>query len=163
LLPLTFTRPCADLRIGILTIREKWETLWQCKSSTLTEAYLQAKFPLEKSADNLLVNGTLLPNKELVKAIERLETGQALMNGETLLALRCETRGVDEFTGNSSAYSPVAYNGPWLKINAPWDIFSKNVEALEADFEMLTAGRKSAPLSSTNTLLGAERIFAEEG
>ncbi|HQX03888.1 MAG TPA: putative sugar nucleotidyl transferase, partial [Flavobacterium sp.] len=25
LLPFTFTRPVADIRIGILTIREKWE------------------------------------------------------------------------------------------------------------------------------------------
>ncbi|MDX5320695.1 MAG: glucose-1-phosphate thymidylyltransferase, partial [Bacteroidota bacterium] len=70
LLPLTYTRPCADLRIGILTIREKWEKYFQSSSSSITQNYLQAKFPLQTESDNLLVNGRLLPNPLLVKALE---------------------------------------------------------------------------------------------
>lgn len=163
LLPLTYTRPCADLRTGILTIREKWEKRWQTKSSSLTESYLQKKYPLTTASDNILVNGTVLPDDALIRRIEALGMGQALVKDGILLALRCDERGVKEFTGKADTYQVNSFEGNVFKINAPWDIFSRNAEALEADFDLLTKGRKSQQLSSTNTLLGEERIFAEEG
>ncbi|MBI1221628.1 MAG: glucose-1-phosphate thymidylyltransferase [Bacteroidetes bacterium] len=163
LLPLTYTRPCADLRIGILTIREKWEKYLKAQTSTLTEPYLQKKFPMQKGSDNLLINGRVLPNSTLIKGLEALQSGQALM-GENgiLLGVRMEQEQLDVFQSDSSGFNTVNFSGDALIINYPWDLFAKNAEALEADFDLITAGRKSQPLSPTNTLLG-NRIFLEEG
>jgi len=65
LLPLTFTRPVADIRVGILTIREKWEKFLNTKTSTLTEDYLSIKYPVAKGEQNILINGSICPNKKL--------------------------------------------------------------------------------------------------
>lgn len=163
LLPLTYTRPCADLRIGILTIREKWEHYLKAKTSSLTEKYLQGKFPLQMESDNLLINGRVLPNESLLKALENLQSGQALL-GENgmLLGARLDKSQLESFHPETTTLDSVEYSGEAMVMHYPWDIFSKNAEALEADFDLITAGRKSQPLSSTNSLLG-DRIFAEEG
>ena len=68
LLPFTFTRPVADIRIGILTIREKWEKYIAQSTSTLTEAYLSEKYPLITTDNNILINATFLPNPALVRS-----------------------------------------------------------------------------------------------
>lgn len=161
LLPLTYTRPCADLRIGILTVREKWEKYLQHTTSSLTENYLQDKFPLQISSDNLLINGTVLPNESLLQLILKLKTGQSLVQRDIIIAFRCDDRGVKEFSERTHEYSQVSFQGDLVKINNPWDLFSLNAAAIEADFDLITSGRKSTPLSSTNTLMGT-RIFAEE-
>jgi UDP-N-acetylglucosamine diphosphorylase/glucosamine-1-phosphate N-acetyltransferase len=162
LLPLTYTRPCSELRAGILTIREKWEKTWQTGSSWLTESYLSGKYPSRIENDNLLVNGTLLPDAQLVKALEMLETGQALTAEGVLLAVRTDAAGARSFQNDASSYSPVNYTYAFDKISAPWHIFSLNGKAIQSDYNLLTKGRKSARLSNTNRLLGAENIFAEE-
>ncbi len=163
LLPLTFTRPVAELRVGILTIREKWQDYLKASCSTWTQDYLQAKYPLTIESDNLFINGGLCPNEDLLKSIESLESGQALVKDGILLAARLDHAGAAEFELFADHYDQVNYERDILHIAAPWDIFSKNGAAIEADFSRLTAGRRSQALSSTNTLLGEERIFAEEG
>lgn len=161
LLPLTYTRPCAELRIGILTVREKWEKYFQSKSSSITEPYLQNKFPLHTAADNLLVNGRLLPDTSIIKQLEKLEMGQALVHEKIWIGARLDERGVREFDPDTTIFHKVTYQGNISCIDHPWDIFSKNAEAIEADFDLITSGRKSALLSNTNILMGT-RIFAEE-
>ncbi len=162
LLPLTFTRPVAELRTGILTIREKWEKRWQLKSSSLTTDYLSTKFPTVFAQDNLLLNGGITPNTELVAACEKLETGQALVQGSVLIALRCDQSRVETFNGTAEGYDVREFPGTFTRIKSPWDLFAQNASELEADFDLLTRDRKSQVLSPTNTLLG-DRIFAEEG
>ncbi|NTW31943.1 MAG: glucose-1-phosphate thymidylyltransferase, partial [Bacteroidetes bacterium] len=76
LLPLTFTRPVADIRIGILTIREKWEKFLNAKTSTLTEDYLSNKYPVTKSDQNILINGSVCPNKKIIDLIKKLKSNQ---------------------------------------------------------------------------------------
>lgn len=161
LLPLTYTRPCADLRCGILTFREKWEKhLGFSSSSSLTEAYLQAKFPIKIDTDNLGINGCLFPDASLKEAVLNLEIGQGLTANGKLLAWRLSDDALKE--GALDSIDAVEYEGETRLIAAPWDIFSMNDRAIEEDFDLITAGRTSQPLSSTNTLLG-DRIFAEEG
>lgn len=87
LLPLTFMRPVADIRFGILTIREKWEIYLGKKTSTLTEQYLAARFPLIKEEDNIIINGAICPNPVLVQEIKALKSGQALVQGDTIIAM----------------------------------------------------------------------------
>ena len=171
LLPLTHTRPAADMRVGILTIREKWEHRLQ-PSSTLTKSYLQEKFPLHTGDDNLLISGALLPNPQLLEAITRLQPEEALYDENTLLAFRTgDAQNLRNFfdgylTHPTSALpmKQVAYNGPYNMVVRPYHIFMYNEQEIESDFALLTAGRTSQPLSATNTLIGdPARLFIEEG
>lgn len=164
LLPLTFTRPVADIRIGILTIREKWEKLLKAKTSSKTEDYLSKKFPTEYTidADNIWINGSYCPNEKLVQEINSLKLGEVLMDSTTVVAAN---------TGDVRNFEPSAWSNfikyethakPMMVENL-WDIFSKNGDAIKADFELLTKGRKSLALSKTNQVIGVENIFVEEG
>ncbi|MBN3034929.1 MAG: GlmU family protein [Bacteroidales bacterium] len=163
LLPLTYLRPVADIRFGIMTIREKWEHYLQAKTSTLTESYLSARYPLEKGDQNILVNGSVCPTPGLVKEIRKLKPKQALGNDETIVALNIlsdellesgemDIEGIEEVpTGES-----------FLKINDLWDIFAMNGEALSMDYRLITGRRKSQEVRDTNRVIGTD-VFLEKG
>jgi UDP-N-acetylglucosamine diphosphorylase/glucosamine-1-phosphate N-acetyltransferase len=168
LLPLTFTRPVADIRIGILTIREKWEKMLEAKTSSKTQEYLSAKYPTEFTidTDNVWVNGSICPNAKLLEEIKLLEPAQALFAGDVLIALnsgddKTISLIVDDRFGSS--IKKFESHASALKVNDPWDIFSQNGKALEADFELIITGRNSCALSKTNQVMGVENIFVEEG
>ena len=172
LLPLTYTRPAADLRVGITTLREKWERVLGTPSSTLTESYLQEKFPLRTADDNLLVAGALLPNPQLLDAIRALQPGDALYDENTLLAFRTgDTLDLRNFFESylqsecgALPLNMVRYTGDYNFVCRPYHIFLLNGEEIERDFADLTQGRTSQPLSPTNTVIGdPSRIFLEEG
>ncbi len=159
LLPFTFTRPVADIRIGILTIREKWENYLNTATTTVTEDYLSEKYPMVEMQENVFINSSFLPNKELVDTIESLQKNEAIFHGEEVIAFfSTESQEVD-----FSTYKSIEHEGDVLRIENTWDIFSKNAEVLQADFDFLTEGRKSAPISKTNSLINPENIFLEEG
>ncbi len=159
LLPLTFTRPVSELRQGILTIREKWQHFLPGSYSYFTAAYLQPKFPLHTAADDsssLIIASHIIPDRPLADAISSLADQEGLYHADELLAWR----------GQPDLYPTQRreYNGPVRAIRHLYDIFLQNAEAIEADFEMLTSGRRSQPLSATNTVVGdPARIFIEEG
>ena len=163
LLPLTFTRPVADIRIGILTIREKWEKLTGLITSSKTETYLSAKFPTEFTIDidNVWINGSLLPDKIVLEEIKALQPKHALLKGDILIGVNSGNE--KEFPSQLDNYKKVTSKAELQQIKFPWDIFSKNDVALRADFEMLTTGRKSLPISESNRVIGKEKIFIEEG
>ncbi len=161
LLPLTFTRPVGDIRIGILTIREKWEHYLAAKTSSLTEDYLSVKFPIVKGDDNILINGSIMPNDELVAEIKKIGINQALVKDEVIIAVRLSAKDLDNID-DTEGMEEFETDCEFAKVNTTWDIFAKNDAAIRADFEILTKGRKSAPLSKSNTLLG-DHIFIEEG
>ena len=98
LFPLTYTRPIAEIRIGILTIREKWEKHLVSDLTTQTADYLQKKFPLLEKEDNVYILGGLCPNKELVEAIQSLSDGEGLYFENTLLAYRNSANQKVNFT-----------------------------------------------------------------
>tara|TARA_B100000900_G_scaffold415959_1_gene448129 strand:+ start:1059 stop:2204 length:1146 start_codon:yes stop_codon:yes gene_type:complete len=151
LFPLTHTRPISEIRIGILTIKEKWVHHIGSEPSTLTTNYLQAKYPLQKEADNVYINGGVSPNKALVEAIFQLADGEGLYSGDTLLAYR------------NAAHQKVSFNGEFTQIEKLWHIFQYNATELQADFDLLTAGHISKNLSDTNLVMGSENIFVAEG
>ncbi|MCD6659362.1 MAG: GlmU family protein [Lentimicrobium sp.] len=160
LLPLTFMRPVADIRFGILTIREKWEIYLGKKTSTLTEQYLAARFPLIKEEDNIIINGAICPNPVLVQEIKALKSGQALVQGDTIIAMSMNEHDFEKKTGNVDEIPTTA---SFLEINNTWDIFAKNAEAIAADFELITKGRKSQPIPDHCIGIHPENIFIEEG
>lgn len=160
LLPFTFTRPVADIRIGILTIREKWEKYLGYTTTTITEDYLSEKYPMVEMEENILINSSYLPNGELVEMVKALSEGEAIFQGEEVIAFF--TKDTQEEV-DLEAYTSIEYEGETLRVVNTWDIFSKNAEALQEDFGLLTEDRASAPISNTNVLIHPERIFAEEG
>ncbi|MCM1355380.1 MAG: GlmU family protein [Staphylococcus sp.] len=157
LLPLTLTRPVALIRHGITTLSEKWQKAIPGTYSYSTQDYLSMKYPMIEAADgdNLFIAGNLHPDSSLVEAILALQPGQALVDGETILARR----------GNGTPTDHIAYSGPApLAVNHIWDIFMTNGEAVERDFAALTEGRESQPLSPTCRLIGdPSQLFIEEG
>ena len=163
LLPLTFTRPVADIRFGILTNREKWEKLLNVKTSTLTEDYLKEKYPLVKDEVNILLNGTYAPTPALVKEVNALKPNQILVKNDFIIAMKLLAEDLVNMSSESEESEDIPTKLNPLKLNNLWDIFAKNGQAIVDDYKLLTKGRKSEPISSTNQVIAAENIFIEKG
>jgi len=160
LLPFTFTRPVADIRIGILTIREKWEKYLGYTTTTVTEDYLSEKYPMVEMETNILINASFLPTQNMVDQIKNLQKNQAIFyKGEPLAFFSEEDQEIDfdTFKINEYAYDDV------LRVEHTWDIFSKNHEAIKRDFQLLTEGRQSQKIPENSVAFHPERIFIEEG
>jgi UDP-N-acetylglucosamine diphosphorylase/glucosamine-1-phosphate N-acetyltransferase len=153
LLPLTFTRPACEIRIGILTIKEKWEKRLKTVVSYEAKDYLSEKFPFKqnKQGSSIYVNGRVCPNDILLSEIKKLKLSQSLYKGHTLIAYH----GKDSEKIHSKSEPTI--------INHPWDIFKNNGTELEADFTLITKGRKSKLLSKSNKVVGKGKIFLEAG
>jgi UDP-N-acetylglucosamine diphosphorylase/glucosamine-1-phosphate N-acetyltransferase len=162
LLPLTFTRPVANLRTGILTIAEKWGRRLNADFSYHTQTYLQGKFPLIIEEENIFINGAVCPDEGLLEAIDKLQPGQALKGLDKLIAIKLNKTDAESFNAGADFYNAVNYEERFTFIRNPEDIFRQNAVELEKDFTFLTKGRSSAAVSSTNTIIG-DRFFAEEG
>lgn len=160
LLPFTFTRPVADIRVGILTIREKWEKYLAVTSSSLTNEYLSEKYPLVEAEQNVLIDGSFLPNQELIALVKELNENEAIFHEDDVIAF-CSNKASS--VTDISSFKRIDYEGDVIQIQYTWDIFSKNKEAIQADFDFITSGRKTQPISSTNNLINADNIFLEEG
>ena len=162
LLPLTFTRPVAEIRTGILTIREKWEKYLISEVSFKTQEYLSKKYPTVSTDDNLLINGSVLPTIELVEQINNLLPGQILKKEDFEIAIRPDTPNID--TNNSANYQTIETSSDFLKIENTWDIFRINHQTILDDFSLITKNRKSSKVSDTNFIIGNhDMIFFEEG
>ncbi|MDX9906449.1 MAG: GlmU family protein [Bacteroidales bacterium] len=162
LFPLTYLRPVADIRAGILTIREKWEKYLGQKTSTLTESYLRKKFPVVREEDNIMINGSVCPNKQLLEEIHSLKTGEVLFQGDAIIAMRLHAVELEKLDDEHiDDVNMVESKSDILKITHTWDIFSQNDRAIREDFELLTHGRSSGPVSRSNQVIGDE-IFIEK-
>jgi len=149
LLPFTFTRPIADIRIGILKISEKWEH-HGFNIGFATEDYLSAKFKSNNAG--IRVNGGLCPDSSLVGAIKSLKEGQKLISGE------------QELASNGEGKEEITYHESFRLISNPCDIFQFNKEQIISDYALITDGRTSAMITDPHTVVyGVENIFIEEG
>ena len=160
LLPFTYTRPVADIRIGILTIREKWEKYLNSTTTTLTEEYLSEKFPMVELEENVMINASFLPNDILSEMIKNLESNQAIFKHDEIIAF---------FTNDSQeevdfdTYEIIEFNDDCITVANTWDIFSKNDAALRDDFDLITEDRTSQPIPKSVNVIAPENIFIEEG
>ncbi|MFT7350759.1 MAG: UDP-N-acetylglucosamine diphosphorylase/glucosamine-1-phosphate N-acetyltransferase [Flavobacterium sp.] len=160
LLPFTFTRPVADIRIGILTIREKWEKFLNTTTTTVTEDYLSEKYPMVEVAENILINASFLPNDSLVEKISSLQKNQAIFKEEQVIAFFTEENQEEV---NFDDYEIIYFDKDCLTVEKTWDIFSKNDQAIRADFTLLTSDKKSQPIPKSVNVISPENIFIEEG
>ena len=161
LLPMTFTRPVADFRIGITTIREKWAMMLpqDCRYGYRTVGFLVKKYKAEEIDDNLFIAGNVVPNPALVEEVLRLEIGEALFKGDDFIAYR----GVSPDM-HADNYMKKEYNGECLVLHYLFDIFLNNGAVIKQDFEMITKGRTSCAMSASNTVIGdPDLVFVEEG
>ncbi|HNS16661.1 MAG TPA: GlmU family protein [Bacteroidales bacterium] len=161
LLPLTFIRPIADIRIGILTIREKWERFLGVRTSTLTEEYLSKKYPVVREDNNVLINSSVLPDRKLVERILALKPNQALVQQDCIIAMHLTGEEIDNV--QEAECEEIDYDECFLSIRNTWDLFSVNDPAIRADYDLITRGRKSIEVDGTNTLIHKENIFIEAG
>lgn len=160
LLPFTFTRPVADIRVGILTIREKWEKYLGYTTTTLTEEYLMEKFPMVELEENIMINASFFPNEVLVEMIKNLEKNQAIIVDEEIVAFYAnDSQEAVDFED----YDLIDYDEEILRIENTWDIFSKNDVAIREDYQLITEDRFSEPIPKSVNVIAPENVFIEEG
>jgi len=164
LLPLTFTKPVGEIRTGILTLKEKWEKMLQSPVSYKTENYLSEKYTIKVATENILINGSVIPNKNLIEKIQQLDTNKALVAGTKILALKINKDQLPNFNPYSTEnFEKENFTSEFISIEWPWDIFKLSEVNIKTDFDLITKNRKSKPLSKSNNILAEENIFIEEG
>lgn len=172
LLPFTFTRPVSDIRIGILTIKEKWEKWLHAEYSYLTDEYLSIKYPIQKSKENLYLNGCILPDSKLVEAILSIKKNQFLLIDNLPIAFYGNIDSVEELSSTDLidslekvTFFPASSAGKYelTTVQNVYDIFSQNESANRTDFKLLTSGRKSHEIEDPHTICYKRNdIFIEE-
>ncbi len=122
LYPFSAIRHVADIRIGILTIREKW-------------ALLDANNFIYEEENTITIPANIIPTTTNIHTIF-----------------------------NGILHADLPDNGLQIKrFQYPWHIFELNDWALRRDFELITDGRISQPISATNQIIAPENIFLEKG
>ncbi|CAG5080382.1 GlmU family protein [Parvicella tangerina] len=162
--PLTSTRPVSYLRVGILTIKEKWEKALNQEVGVRTKDYLSHKFNGNDEQSDLGIAAGLLPNEDLIEYVKNLKDGQLLMKDGEVLALRPFPASTANMEKALKGSTRLEYDEEVSIVKRPWDIFSLNGQELLADFAALTTDRESQALHPSNTLIGEEEnLFIEEG
>ena len=165
LLPLTATRAVADIRIGILTIKEKWEKYLNIKTDVLTQDYLQPKYSFNQNENTVFINANVLPTIQLVEEIKSLKSETALMINETTIAFQTNQQ-INSINDFATAFNQLSFQIATISnlqiLSNPWNIFSWNGQEIKNDILLLGLNPNPEKLSSTNTLLGNE-IYVEDG
>ena len=160
LLPFTYTRPVAEIRIGILTLREKWEKHLGLTTTTITEEYLEEKYPMVELEENIMINASFIPTVALVAQVKKLKANEAIFKGDDVIAF-FTTDSQEEI--NFEAYQQYDFEDELLQVKNTWDIFSLNDKAIQQDFDLITEDRTSQPIPEGVQAINPENIFIEEG
>ena len=160
LLPFTYTRPVADIRIGILTIREKWEKYLGLTTTTITAAHLEEKYPMVEMEENILINASFCPTAALVAKVKKLAKNEAIFQGEDVIAFYTTD---EQEEVNFDSYTQIEFEEELIQIKNTCDIFTFNGAAIQQDFELVTEDRTSEPIPEGVQVLNKKNIFIEEG
>lgn len=159
LLPLTYMKSISDLRVGILTIREKWEKYLGKSPAVSSAAYLEKKYPAsDESVSDYIVNAAILPDTTLIQRIADLAPSTVLEKDGVFLAARMSLSAYEN--DKAPKYN---FEQDISLLTRTWDIFLKNRAQIEADFKLLTRGRKSQKLTDPHTIVYGNDLFLEEG
>jgi len=162
LLPLTYFRPTSYLRVGIDTIKEKWEEILKVKMSCLTDDYLQEKFPVKYEEDNIFISSHIIADEKLSGLIKSLEKNQGIFDSDGIIAFRGGSLDRSDYENLMPKNTDIKIEQS-SQIIYPWDIISQNEEQIKKDFERLFSNKKSEPLSQTNIVIGNHPVFVEKG
>jgi len=167
LLPFTFTRPIGNIRIGILTLAEKWEFIFKnAEVSFLTQPYLQTKFPMVGKRENLFINGALIPDENNISEIAKLKAGHGLDCNGKLLAVKLTEKKTKTFVDNPGQfedYQATEYRHSPTLLMSRYGIVALMRQQLEQDFRMITRRRKSAQITDRHSVCYGKDIFIEPG
>lgn len=167
LLPFTYTRPVADIRTGILTIRQRWEHFLQAPTATATESYLQTKFPSASAPYMLAIASQVIASVQLAEFLmaAKEQANVLYFSSDTCVGgWVTDDRWADFIAQRYDAFTRQELPFSVKQLTRTWEIFSRCGEEIQTDFEILTKGRTSQPLPAGNTLIGpAERLFIEPG
>jgi UDP-N-acetylglucosamine diphosphorylase/glucosamine-1-phosphate N-acetyltransferase len=169
LAPFTLTRQVQDIRIGIVTIREKWEQhLGLASFDKFEEDYkdIDRAISIDENIGSdiiYLIHGNVLPTKKLAKAVKKLSPGEALSVPELESFVYCISKKQVVDQHNIKIGKAIEVKDDIKELKAPWNIFGLNAWAIEQDFELLTAGRRSQKISATNNVANSSKIFIEKG
>lgn len=167
LLPLSYTRPIADFLVGITTLRKKWESFLAGEFSYSTVGYLSEKYPMKAAEENLFIASNIIATEQLARRLDSLEPGEVLMadtmaGQRVLVGFKGGANRLDEVIHSMPA--GIVYEEKVDAINYVYDIFLLNGRQIEADFDVLTAGREGQSIPRSNTVIGdPERIYIESG
>ncbi len=164
LLPLTFTRPIAEFRVGITTIAEKWQRNTGAKLTYCTADYLQKKYLPPQQLPDIYINSACLPDPAILTALIQLRPGEMLIKGSTTIGFKSDTllHNAEACIAHFKSLHPVGFEGAITEISNLWDIFQLNDAVLRSDFAQLTDGRETAAIAKSNTVIG-NNLFIEEG
>ena len=160
LLPFTYTKPVADIRIGILTIREKWEKRLGLTTTTITADYLEEKYPMVEMEENILINASFCPTESLVEKVKNLSKNEAIFKGEDVLAFHT-TQSQEEV--DFDTYTQIEFDEELIQIKNTSDIFTHNGKAIQQDFDLITEERTSETIPAGIQVINQGNIFIEEG
>ena len=160
LLPFTYTKPVADIRIGILTIREKWEKRLGLTTTTITADYLEEKYPMVEMEENILINASFCPTESLVEKVKNLSKNEAIFKGEDVLAFHT-TQSQEEV--DFDTYTQIEFDEELIQIKNTSDIFTHNGKAIQQDFDLITEERTSEAIPAGIQVINPGNVFIEEG
>ena len=160
LLPFTYTKPVADIRIGILTIREKWEKHLGLTTTTITADYLEEKYPMVEMEENILINASFCPTESLVEKVKTLSINEAIFKGEDVLAFHT-TQSQEEV--DFDTYTQIEFDEELIQVKNTSDIFTHNGKAIQQDFDLITEERTSETIPAGIQVINPGNIFIEEG
>lgn len=163
--PFTDTRPVSEVRVGVFTITEKWMRYLNTPVSFLTQDYLQRKFPLKEDETNLLINGSIIPNQELLDAIKNLNPGEALIKDRILAVNYSGVHGREKLLSKKLvSFEPIPYKGKLELIEELYHIFLKNGEEIRKDIELIKKRELTQKITDQYTVIyGEHNVFVEEG
>jgi UDP-N-acetylglucosamine diphosphorylase/glucosamine-1-phosphate N-acetyltransferase len=169
LYPFTLTRQIQDIRVGILTIREKWEKSLALPSFDRNEddyKDLDRSVTIEDAVSDgacLMIHGNVLPSPKLIKAVRNLKNGEFIsVNGNAGIVFRFTKEEISE-KHKVKVTKSVTIKEDVKTIQYPWDIFQLNDWAIRQDFELLTKKRKSQIIPKSNRVTDPGNIFLEKG
>jgi len=167
--PFTLTRQMQDIRVGILTIREKWEKMLGLPSFDKKEddyKDLDRSVYIEEAVGEgvcYMIHGNVLPTSKIIRSVKKLKDGEFIAaKGSTGIVFRFTRRQIRD------KHKIIVNRAITLKeavktIQYPWEIFQLNAWAIRQDFDLITKKRRSHAISKTNRVIKPSALFVEKG
>jgi UDP-N-acetylglucosamine diphosphorylase/glucosamine-1-phosphate N-acetyltransferase len=162
--PFSLTRSLTELRVGIFTIKERWDALLNTESQVFTRPYLQGLYEatfLESEGAVIYINATCIPDASIIKAIVNLQEGANLLNedGKWIASLTKEKSIGKILLGDPNLKTTV----PAKFIKNALHLLQLNASMIQSDFNHIKANGSSLEVDASNHLICPENIFIEAG
>jgi UDP-N-acetylglucosamine diphosphorylase/glucosamine-1-phosphate N-acetyltransferase len=162
--PFSLTRSLTEIRVGIFTIKERWDTLMDSDCQIYTSPYLQNLYTtsfFDHTEAVLFINPTCIPDASIKKALLNLKEGERLLDEDG--------KWIASFTKERSI-GKILLGDPNLKYSIPakfiknaMHLLQLNAALIQTDFKHVIANHSSLEVDASNRLICPENIFIEQG